>query len=155
MPRLDRLSEIARNSIMTLAAQVNETTPYTPLTKPLAQCMVTIVTSAGLHLRDDRPFGPGDPSYRVFPSTATQADLLQSHASIGFDRTKTQEDLNVVFPIDRLREIAQRGEIGGLGPNCYSFMGAQRDAGILSGTVPEVAKRLLEEQVDVVLLTPT
>lgn len=156
MPRLSRLSEIARNTLMTLPVQVNETAPYTPLARPLGECRVAIVTTAGLHLRDDKPFLPGDPSYRVIPSKAGQAELLQSHASIGFDRTLTQQDINIVFPIDRLRELAARGEIGGLVPHCYSFMGAQRDVGkIADQTAPEVAQRLVADGADVVLLTPT
>ncbi|HLZ69670.1 MAG TPA: glycine/sarcosine/betaine reductase selenoprotein B family protein [Dehalococcoidia bacterium] len=156
MPRLDCLSQIARNTILALPVQVNETSPCTPPAKPLAQSRIAIVTTIGIHLRDARPFGPGDPSFRVIPSTATQADVLQSHQSIGFDRTATQQDWNVVFPIDRLRELVQRGELGGLAPNCYSFMGAQRDVSrIVSETAPEVARRLREDGADAVLLTPT
>jgi D-proline reductase (dithiol) PrdB len=156
MPRLDQLPEANRNSMLTHPAPVNDTTPYTPLIKPLAECRVAIVTTAGLHLRDDRPFTGGDQTYRVIPSESRQRDVVQSHASIGFDRTWTQKDWNIVFPLDRLRELVERGELGGLGPNCYSFMGAQRDwTRFESETGPEVAQRLRDEGVDVVLLTPT
>ncbi len=156
MPRLDRLSQIARNTILALPAQVNDSSPCAPLARPLAQSRLAIVTTIGIHLREDRPFAPGDPSFRVVPSTATQADVLQSHQSIGFDRTATQQDWNVVFPIDRLRELVRRGELGGLAPNCYSFMGAQRDVTrIIVETAPEVARRLREDGADAVLLTPT
>jgi D-proline reductase (dithiol) PrdB len=156
MPRLDRLSQIARNTILSLPVQVNETSPCTRLTKPLAQCRLALVTTIGIHLRDDRPFGPADPSFRALPSTATQSDVLQSHQSIGFDRTATQQDWNVAFPIDRLRELVQRGDLGGLAPNCYSFMGAQRDVTpIVTETAPEVARRLRDDGADAVLLTPT
>jgi len=156
MPRLDRLSEVSRNGLLTLPVQINTDAPFTPLAKPLAQSRVAIVTTAGLHKRDDQPFGPGDPSFRVFPATVTQADLLQSHASIGFDRTWTQQDMNVVFPLDRLRDLAAAGEIGPLAPNCYSFMGAQRDVTrILNDTAPAVARLLVADGAEVVLLTPT
>jgi len=156
VPRLDQLPEASRNSMLTHPAPVNDTAPYTPLTKPLAECDIAIVTTAGLHLRDDRPFAGGDQTYRVVPSSSRQGDVVQSHASIGFDRTWTQKDWNIVFPLDRLRELVARGELGGLGPNCYSFMGAQRDwTRFENESGPEVAKRLVEEGVDVVLLTPT
>jgi D-proline reductase (dithiol) PrdB len=156
VPRLDQLPEASRNSMLTHPAPVNDTAPYTPLTKPLAECDIAIVTTAGLHLRDDRPFAGGDQTYRVVPSSSRQGDVVQSHASIGFDRTWTQKDWNIVFPLDRLRELVARGELGGLGPNCYSFMGAQRDwTRFENETGPEVAKRLVEEGVDVALLTPT
>ena len=65
-------------------------------------------------------------------------------------------DINISFPIDRLRELVARGELGGLAPSCYSFMGAQREtARIESETGPEVGRRLAAEGVDVALITPT
>ena len=156
MPRLVRLSQVSRNALLTLPVQVHETAPFTSLAKPLSDCTAAIVTTAALHLRDDQPFVGADPSYRVIPATSTQGDVLQSHLSIGFDRAPALRDWNVVFPIDRLRELVARGEIGSLGPNMYSFMGAQRDPGpIERETAPEVARRLRAEAVDVVLLTPT
>jgi D-proline reductase (dithiol) PrdB len=126
----------------------------------LSQSKLALVTSAGLHLRDDRPFisNPkgGDTSYRVIPSTAKAAEITQSHASIGFDRTAIYQDINVTLPIDRIRELAARGVIGSVAPNAYSFMGALRNPrGIVEETGPEVARRLQDEGVDVVLLTPT
>jgi D-proline reductase (dithiol) PrdB len=84
------------------------------------------------------------------------ADLVQSHTSIGFDRTAVLEDINVVFPIERLREMVAAGRIGELAPDFYSFMGAQRDTKpIKERTAPDVADLLIGAQVDVVLLTPT
>lgn len=156
MPRLDRLPEISRNSLLTLPVRLNDSAPFAPLTKPLSHCQAAIVTSAGLHLRDDPPFVGGDPSHRVIPSGAHQAEILQSHASIGFDRVPAQRDLNVVFPLDRLRELVAGGRLGSLGPHCYSFMGAQRDCSrIEAETAPDVARRLIAEGTEVVLLTPT
>lgn len=156
MPRLDRLPEINRNSLLMLPVPRNETAPWTPLARPLPECRLAIVTTAGLHLRDDRPFAGGDPSFRVIPATSRADEIIQSHASIGFDRAPTLRDLNVVFPLERLRELVGRRELGRLGPNCYSFMGAQRDwARIELETAPVVAARLREEGVDAVLLTPT
>lgn len=156
MPRLDHLPEVLRNTLLTLPVQVNQDAPFSPLTKPLADCRVAVVTTAGLHLRDDRPFAGGDTSYRAIPSTSRQDEILQSHASIGFDRTATQRDLNIVFPLERMRELVARRELGSLSHTWYSFMGAQRDATpIETGSAPEVAARLKAEGTDVVFLTPT
>ena len=81
---------------------------------------------------------------------------MQSHFSIGFDRTAIYRDLNVTFPADRLRELAAQGVIGGIAPNHYSFMGALRDCtAIAQRTGPEAAQRLRDEGVDLALLTPT
>ena len=156
MPRLERLPQISRNNLLTFPAQVNDTAPFVRPGKPLVASRLAIVTTAGLHVRGDRPFSPGDQTYRVIPSDTPTADIVQSHTSIGFDRVAIMRDINISFPIDRLRELVARGELGGLAPYCYSFMGAQRDAArIESETGPEVGRRLAAEGVDVALITPT
>ena len=156
MPRLDRLPQINRSNLLTFPAQVNDTTPYVSLTKPLTACRVAIVTTAGLHRRADRLFGPGDQTYRVIPSDTPTADIVHSHTSLGFDRSAIMRDLNISFPIDRLRELVERGEVGSLAPHCYSFMGALRDTVRLqSETGPEVGRRLREEGAEAAFITPT
>jgi D-proline reductase (dithiol) PrdB len=156
MPRLDRLPQINRSTLLTFPAQVNDTAPFVALRRPLAASRLTIATTAGLHRRGDRPFVPGDQTYRVIPSDMPAAEIVQSHTSIGFDRTAIIRDLNISFPIERARELIARGELGGLGPSCYSFMGALRDTARLEAeTGPEVGRRLREEGVDAALITPT
>jgi D-proline reductase (dithiol) PrdB len=156
MPRLDRLPEGNRKNLVALAVQVNETTPFVVPGKPLAACRLAMVTTAGLHRRGDRPFGPGDQSYRVIPGDTPTADIVQSHTSLGFDRVPMIRDVNISFPIDRLRELVARGALGGLAPSHYSFMGAQRELARLDGeTGPEVGRRLRQEGVDLALITPT
>ena len=156
MPRLDRLPPASRANLVNLPVAVNATTPWTPLRAPLTAARVAIVTTAGLHRRGDRPFTPGDPGYRAIPAGTPTVDIVQSHTSIGFDRVPVLRDVNVSFPIDRLRELLARGTLGGLAPHSYSFMGAQRDlAGIQTTTGPEVGRRLLAEGVQVALITPT
>lgn len=93
MPRLDRLPQINRNNFVTFPARVNDTAPFSPLAKPLAACRLAIVTTAGVHRRSDRPFGPGDQSYRVIPSDTPAADIVQSHTSLGYDRAAIMRDL--------------------------------------------------------------
>ncbi len=156
MPRLDRLPQVNRSTLETFPAQINDTAPYAPLGKGLGAVRLALVTTAGLHHRRDAPFGPGEQSYRAIPTDTPAADVLQSHTSIGFDRVPIMRDLNVSFPIDRVRELVARGELGAVASTHYSFMGALRDAGRITGeTGPEVARRLREDGVDAVLITPT
>ena len=160
MPRLSVLSEVQRRMLEFFPCREEDGVPWTPLPKPLAQCTVAIVTTAGLHLRDDRPFNRdhpgGESTYRVIPGDADPADIVQSHFSIGFDRTAIYRDLNITFPMDRVRELAERGVIGKVAPNHYSFMGALRDCTVIAEqTGPEVARQLRAEGVDLALLTPT
>src|SRR4051812_11443827 len=79
---------------------------------PLSRRRVAVVSSAGLVRRGENPFRGRDPDYRVIPADTRPEELLISHISINFDRTGFQEDWNVVFPRDRLNELAREGEIG-------------------------------------------
>jgi D-proline reductase (dithiol) PrdB len=156
MPRLDRLPQVNRSTLLTFPAQLNDAAPFVVPGKPLSACRLAIVTTAGLHRRSDRPFGPGEQTYRVLPDETPAADIVQSHTSLGFDRVPIMRDLNVTFPVDRLRELVARGELGGMAPNHYSFMGALRDLPRLQNeTGPEVGRRLADEGVDLALITPT
>jgi D-proline reductase (dithiol) PrdB len=156
MPRLDRLPQMNRNNLLTFPARVNDGAPFVVPGKPLAACRLAIVTTAGLHRRDDRPFGPGEQTVRVIAADTPASEIVQSHTSLGFDRVPIMRDLNVTFPVDRLRELVARGELGGIGANNYSVMGALRDTVRLEAeTGPEIGRRLRDEGVDAVLITPT
>lgn len=156
MPRLEDLTEVQRQGALNFPCFEFDDSPFTRFAKPLSQAKLAIVTTAGLHKRGDKGFTPGEQTYRVIPSDTPAKDILQTHTSIGFDRTAMYRDLNISFPVDRLRELRERGVIGGLARNYYSFMGAQTNPKqILEETGPEVGRRLLDEGVDAVLLTPT
>ncbi len=160
MPRLETLSEVQRRMLQMFPCMEHDDTPWTAMRKPLSESRVALVTTAGLHLRDDRPFVTdpqgGDCSYRVIPRSAPAADIIQSHVSIGFDHTGIYRDINVTFPIDRMEELREQGVIGSLADNYYSYMGALRDTTkVVEDTGPDGARRMLEEGVDVVFLTPT
>jgi D-proline reductase (dithiol) PrdB len=156
MPRLERLPEANRSNLLNLPVQVNESAPYARLARPLAACRLAIVTTAGLHRRGDRPFGPGEQGYRIIANDLPTVEIIQSHTSLGFDRVAIMRDVNISFPIDRLRELVARGELGGLAASHYSFMGAQRDLARIQGeTGPDVGRRLRSEGVDAALITPT
>ncbi len=160
MPRLETLSEVQRRTLEFFPCLEHDTAPWVAPARALTRSKVALVTTAGLHLRDDKPFNRDDPggesAYRVIPSDCNPAEVAQSHFSIGFDHTGIYRDLNVTFPVDRLRELVERGVIGSVSANYYSFMGALRDPGrVIEETGPEVARRLQDEGVAVVLLTPT
>ena len=122
--------------------------------KPLAEATVAIVTSAALHRSVDEGFQPGDTEYRLLPSDAR--DLVLGHWSPNFDRSGIAIDLNVVFPIDRLDELAAQGVIGAVAPRHASFAGNQPDdvATIRIDSGPRAAAQLKADGVDIVLLTP-
>ena len=159
MPRLEALSEAQRKMLLNWPCPDNDETPWTNMGKPLSESKVAMVTTSGIHLRKDAPFRSlkgGDTSYRIIPRDSDPADIIQSHTSIGFDRTTSYRDINISFPEDRLEELVQSGYIGELSNNYYSYMGAINDVtGLIEDSGPEVATKLLSEEVDVVLLVPT
>jgi D-proline reductase (dithiol) PrdB len=131
----------------------------TPLLKPLSACTVALVTTAGLSLPDQTPFDltirNGDSSFREIPSDISPQLLEMNQRSWSFDQTGILRDRNLAFPLDRLREMQQRGEIAALAPHNYSFMGSiVGPATLMKKSAPEVARRLKADSVDVVLLTP-
>ncbi|HEY1798422.1 MAG TPA: glycine/sarcosine/betaine reductase selenoprotein B family protein [Stellaceae bacterium] len=119
---------------------------------PLKERRVAIVSSAGLVVRGDRVFRGRDADYRDIPASTGANDLLCSHISINFDRNGFQEDWNVVFPLDRLNELAAEGMIGSVAATHYSFMGATDPVQMVEGAA-EVAGRLKADRIDAVLLT--
>jgi len=131
----------------------------TPLRKPLSECTVALVTTAGLSLPDQVPFDVsikmGDSSFREIPADISPQVLQMNQRSWAFDQTGILRDRNLVLPLDRLREMLARGEIGQIAPHHYSFMGSiVGPAKLMQESAPEVARRLKADNVDVALLTP-
>lgn len=150
--RLERLPEAVAQRYASLECPDFATRPWVE-GPPLSQRRVAIVSSAGLVVRGERPFRGREADYRVIPATTAPNDLLCSHISINFDRTGFQEDWNVVFPMDRLRELAAEGAIGSVAATHYSFMGAT-DPVEMEDAAREVAGRLKAEGVDAAILPP-
>jgi D-proline reductase (dithiol) PrdB len=123
--------------------------------RPLAKRRVALITTAGLHLRSDRAFTRETHNeYRVIPGDVSGADLVMSQFSVNFDRSGFQRDVNVVFPIDRIRELAAEGVIGSAADFHYSFMGAGSSITRYERQARELAGMLKKDGVDAALLTP-
>ncbi|MEE3188182.1 MAG: glycine/sarcosine/betaine reductase selenoprotein B family protein [Actinomycetota bacterium] len=120
---------------------------------PLNEAKVAIVTSASLHHPDDEDFSPMDTGYRILRSEAR--DYVMGHWSPNFDATGFALDINTVFPIDRLDELAAQGIIGSVAEEHLAYAGNQFDlSAIRLDSGPSGAKFLKEQDVDVVVLTP-
>lgn len=136
--------------------------PWTALDRPLSQCKVALLSTAGIALKDDQPFDQqgerddpwwGDPTHRVIPRGTTTEQVGLHHLHI--DTSHAEQDLNCVLPLQRLEELQQAGEVGGVAESHYSIMGyLLRTAELVQQTMPRVVARLKEQQVDVVLLVP-
>jgi D-proline reductase (dithiol) PrdB len=126
---------------------------WTPVTKPLKDMVVALATAAGVHLKSDKRFNlAGDTSFRVVPGDAPSGDLMVSHG--GYDNADVNKDINCMFPIDRVRELVEEGFIKGIAPVNFGFMGGGGDVRVFTEeTGPEIAKQLVDEGVDAVLMT--
>lgn len=157
MVRLADLSDFERNHLLERAGQAPrfDSDPWAP-GPPLNRRRVALVSTAGLHRREDRPFdgSAGATEYRVIPQHARVADLLMSHVSVNFDRSGYRADANVVFPLERLRELAGDGTIGAVADFHYSFMGAVWPPTRLEQTARELALLLKRDCVDAAVLLP-
>ena len=123
--------------------------------KPLHESRVAIVTIAGLRVESNADWNAGDQGFTQIPHDAE--NLTLAHYSPNFDRVGWVLDKNVVFPIDRLYELAEDGIIGSVAKTHISFMGAQPDhtlETIRLDSGPAAAKLLKDDEVDLVLLTP-
>jgi D-proline reductase (dithiol) PrdB len=132
---------------------VYETTPSVE-GPPLRERRVALVTTAGLHRTDDEAFSFLDLTYRVIPGDADLRRLTMTHSSVHFDRTGFREDVNVVFPLDRLRELATNGDVGSVADHHYSLMGAGWPPAMIESTCSELASLLRADNVDAVCLVP-
>ena len=119
---------------------------------PSQQRRVALVSTAGLMHRGDRPFSLGSVDYRIIDIESDQ-DILMSHVSPNFDRSGFSQDHNVALPIDRLKEMAESGEIGSIARYHYSFMGATEPEK-MEPAARLLAKNLTGDKVDLVLLVP-
>jgi D-proline reductase (dithiol) PrdB len=159
MARLEDLKLSYRLFMQTYRYRSVDWQPGARLTKPLDETKGALISSAGLHLPEQPPFDAshkgGDPRFREIPATVDVQSLLIAHRSSAFDQSGARADRNLVFPLDRFRELSERGEIGPLNHRHFSFMGSITAPGrLISETAPEVAARLREDQVDWAFLVP-
>ncbi len=131
--------------------------PLAPLRKPLAECRVTLVSTSGVQPRGTVPFDTvhpvGDYTFRRVPSDMRVADL-EIH-QLKYPTEGAHRDLNVIFPIERLQELAREGVVGGLTDNFFSFIGYNMDPDLLERTLAEdLAQAVADEQADLALLSP-
>ncbi|MBW2267473.1 MAG: hypothetical protein JRH16_02765 [Deltaproteobacteria bacterium] len=137
--------------------------PWEPLAKPLSECRVALLSTAGLSMQGDAPFDMdferanptrGDSSWRRLPDDATEATIVANHLHI--DTGYIERDLNVALPLDRLRELAAEGVIRDVAPSHYSIMGYQGNdsSQLVKQSAPEIAAAMRSEEVDLALLAP-
>jgi len=152
MARWDELPKFEQDYLVGLRLPEFEGTPWTPA-KPVVESRVAMISTAGIERRGDKPYPFFSGEFRLIPTDVDQSELVMSHLSPNFDRTGFQQDINVVIPLDRMRELEADGTIGSVAKFHYAFMGGSRPED-MEPYVPELAKLLRGDQVNTVLMCP-
>ena len=152
MARLSDMPEALGQHLLNLPCEDMGTTPCGS-GPPLSQRRVAIISTAGLGRRGEQGFSAGAGDYRVLPADLPHGEIVMSHISVNYDRTGFQDDVNICFPLDRLKEMAADGEIGSVADFHYSFMGAT-DPAQMKDAVDSLAGPMKAEGVDAVVLIP-
>ena len=92
--------------------------------RPLGECRVALISSAGLMRRGEDNIEGNSVDYRTFEKSCPDRDILINHISVNFDRSAFAEDINTVFPRELLQSLQEDGSIGHAAKKHYSFMGA-------------------------------
>ena len=126
---------------------------WSPITKPLNQSTIALLSSAALRLQDQEPFVPReDMSYRRIPADPAGAIIIDHHSGIG---RVPKQDPEIVFPRTALASLAQQGTIGEISPFHFSFMGGvRRPQEVEYELAPAIADDLKKMTVDLALLVP-
>ena len=159
MPRIEDLPLWLRAVLLAYPWRRIDPVPVARLRKPLSECRVALVTTAGLVPPGKPAFDAqargGDVSYRVIGADADLALFEEHHRSSSFDHSGIAKDRNLALPLDRLHELAKERVIGEVAPRHLSFMGSITAPGrLVRDTAPSAATVLQEDAVDVALLVP-
>jgi len=159
-----RFLDFATRQIMRAwaARQESGVIPFTPLARPLRECTVALLSTAGVARNDDRPFDQdgerrnpwwGDPSFRAIPLGTTEKDVRLYHLHI--DPRFGEADLDVVLPMRRLAELAGEGVVGRPASTHYSVMGyILEPRELVEQTAPAIAERMRADLADAAALVP-
>jgi D-proline reductase (dithiol) PrdB len=154
--RMPRLSDYLINSFKPVES---ETIPWHTMEKTLQRSTIALVTTAGIHHKGQKPFDMkdplGDPSFRIIDPQTITGDYRITHDY--YDHRDADRDLNIVFPVTRLKEMFTEHCIGAISEIHFSFMGhidGHHVATLINQTAPRVARMLKEMKVDAALLTP-
>ena len=127
--------------------------PFTPLTKPLSECRIALISSGGMMYRDQPRFHREDASYRRIPKNARREDLSVWH--FGYPTRDAELDPNCVLPLEPMRELEAAREIGALVDPVFSFMGGVYSARkIRDELAPQILDELRRAHADAFFLVP-
>lgn len=152
MARLEDIPKATRDNVVALDCPAPSAHPWVE-GPPLSERRIALLTTAALVKRGDPPFMPGSAEFRELPSALPASEILMSHVSINFDRQGWQRDINTIYPVDRLRELAGEGVIGGVADSHFSVMGST-DPREMEETADSIVARMKRDRIGAILACP-
>lgn len=124
------------------------------LAVPRRQATVMLLNSAGVHVRGEPSFEPvNDLSFKRIRADTDPARLRPSHPTPM--RRPGLRDVNVVFPYQRLAELAADGVIGGVTQVHLSMLGAiKRLRSLADEVAPAIAAEARAQGADLLFIVP-
>jgi D-proline reductase (dithiol) PrdB len=150
LTKISEMPAVARGFISNLDLPVVYDPSWTQPV-PANKRRISIVSTAAVHRRGDKPFSWLAKDFRAFDKT--DRDLVMTHVAVEFDRSAWQQDLNTIIPLERLEEMADDGEIGSVAEEHYSFMGAA-DPVTMEKSARQAAAQMKQDGVNTVFLIP-
>lgn len=159
MGDLSEFSFTTRAFLRTYRWRAVDPVPWQSVQKPLTECRVGLVSSAGLIQEGQEPFDStirgGDFSYRKIPSDSSMERLIDTHRSQSYDHSGISRDPNLALPLERLQELHEADAIGSVASHHISFMGSITAPGrLMRRTAPEAAAEMVQDGVDLAILVP-
>jgi hypothetical protein len=128
-----------------------EDVPFERLAKPLSECRVGVVTTAGQIDADGRPVLPK----RVYSGSVDDLPARFYTEDLAWDRIATHlDDRETFLPLGHLEALAAAGHICSLAPRFHGVPTEYSQRRTLEVDAPEILERLREDQADVALLVP-
>ena len=131
-----------------------EAPEWTPLSKPLSESKLGLICTGGIYATGQTAFHfKDDTTYRAIPTEIDTAELRATH--FAYDLTDARKAINVVFPLEQLRTMIDEGALNSLAPHAYTLMGGiYSTRRVIEELIPALVQRVLDDEVDVVLLVP-
>ena len=152
MARLEDIPEATRSNLVALDCPTPTSRPWVE-GPPLKQRTIALLSTAALTRRGDAPFMPGTAEMREIPASLPASEILMSHVSVNYDRQGWQRDINTIYPIDRLRELAQESVIGGVADTHFTVMGST-DPKLMEEAADSIVARMQRDRIGAILACP-
>jgi D-proline reductase (dithiol) PrdB len=136
---------------------INDSAPLTKPTLQMNESRVSILTSGGVSHCSMPGFDPDARNDHRLDEVDRDVDTKDFEINDSYyNHDDADRDINCIYPIDRLKEMAENGLIGSIAPRFWSgFMGRiYNRTKLIEDSIPEFIDKLREDEIDVLVTAP-